>query len=500
MINITNKLSKKQNIALGLFLVFNILLCVLCYNILHKGVNSTHVLKLMTFSNLKVLMGAYSIVSTLTLGGIFYFYNKDVYGIKSKNLIVLSFFLVMLVSVLVMIVLGYITHGETIRSMLHIDRNDVFMDYFNSVQYGMQPYSQKVIYPPLINVMYGFLGRFIVKEGINPYLYRIHQVGSMTFLFYSMATYYFLYYSFKKFSAVYFKELEIKFLFGLLLFSLPYLYLMERANSLILVITLLLMFCVAIENQSIHSKWMAMLTLSLAASIKITPCIFGLLFLRNRDIKSALKCFVVGVLVFNIPFVFTDGNLMLLIENIRNTTQAFQGYIIDDFGIIHLIGNGHYVNLGNTVTIIERLIGMESPYLKTILNIVVLCFSTLIILFSKKVEKWQCLALLCGIIVLCPGFSAIYNLTYYTIPLVCFLGSKPKVSVKNIAYLILFILIFIPIINFKIPYLQMVSGNDIYPMRLSTIVESFSILILSIAIILEIMYKEFRGRFWESVK
>lgn len=493
--NITDKLNKKQNIALALFLVFNILLCILCYNILHKGVNSTHVLKLMTFSNLKVLMGAYTIVSTLTLGGIFYFYNKDVYGIKSKNLIVLSFFLVMLVSVIAMIVLGYLTHGETIRSMLHIDKNDVYMDYFNSVQYGMQPYSQKVIYPPLINVIYGFLGRFIVKEGINPYLYRLHQVGSMTFLFYSMATYYFLYYSFKKFSEVYFKELEIKALFVLLLFSLPYLYLMERANSLILVIALLLMFCVAIENQSIHSKWMAMFSLSLAASIKITPCIFGLLFLRNRDIKSALKCFVVGVLVFNIPFALTDGNLMLLIENIRNTTQAFQGYVVDDCGIIHLMGNGHLINLSNTITVLERLTNFEFLYLKPSINIVVFCCSIIIVLFSKEAEKWQCLALLCGIIVLCPGFSAIYNLTYYTIPLVCFLGSQPKISAKNIAYLILFILIFIPIINFKIPYLQMVSGNDIYPMRLSTIVESVSILILSIAIILEIMYKEFRVRF-----
>lgn len=496
--NLMSKLNNKQNIALVVFLAFNIILCIFCYNILYQGVNSTHVLKLMTFSNLKVLMSAYTIVSTLALGGIFYFYNKDVYGIKSKNLIVLSFFLVMSVSVLIMIVLGYLTHGETIRSMLHIDKNDVFMDYFNSVQYGMKPYSQKVIYPPLINVLYGFLGRFIVKDGINPYLYRINQVGSMFFLFYSMATYYFLYYSFKKFSIVYFKEFEIKVLFVLLLMSLPYLYLMERANSLILVIALLFIFCTAIESQSIHSKWVSMITLSLAASIKITPCIFGILFLRNRDIKSALKCFVVGVLIFNIPFVLTDGNLVLLIENIRNTTQAFQGYIIDGLGIMHLIGNGHYVNLGNTVTILERLIGIESFYLKSLLNMVIFCCSVIIVLFSKEAEKWQCLALLCGIIVLCPGFSAIYNLTYYTIPLVCFLGSKPKVSVKNITYLILFLLMFIPIINIKIPFLQMVSGNDIYPMRISTIVESFSILILSMVLILEIGYKEFRKSFTNS--
>lgn len=496
--NLMNKLNKKQNIVLVLFLAFNIILCIFCYNILHKGVNSTYVLKLMTFSNLKVLMSAYTIVSTLALGGIFYFYNKDVYGIKSKNLIVVSFFLVMSVSVLIMIVLGYLTHGETIRSMLHNNKNDVFMDYFNSIQYGTKPYGRQVIYPPLINVVYGFLGRFFVKDGLGTPLYRVNQLASMTFLFYSMATYYFLYYSFKKFSIVYFKEFELKVLFVLLLMSLPYLYLMERANSLILVIALLFIFCTAIESPSIHSKWVSMITLSLAASIKITPCIFGILFLRNRDIKSALKCFVVGVLVFNIPFVLTDGNLMLLIENIRNTTQAFQGYVIDGLGIMHLIGNGHYVNLGNTVTILERLIGIESFYLKSLLNMVIFCCSVLIVLFSKEADKWQCLALLCGIIVLCPGFSAIYNLTYYTIPLVCFLGSKPKVSVKNITYLILFLLIFIPIINFKLPYLQLVSGNDMYPMRISTIVESFSILILSMVLILEIGYKEFRKSFTNS--
>ena len=167
---------------------------------------------------------------------------------------------------------------------------------------------------------------------------------------------------------------------------------------------------------------------------------------------------------------------------------------------MHLIGNGHYVNLGNTVTILERLIGIESFYLKSLLNMVIFCCSVIIVLFSKEAEKWQCLALLCGIIVLCPGFSAIYNLTYYTIPLVCFLGSQPKVSVKNIIYIVLFILIFIPIINFKLPYLQLVSGNDIYPMRISTIVESFSILILSLTIILEVVYKDLHRRFWGSIK
>lgn len=484
------KLNKKQNIALGLFFVFNILLCILCYNALLKSVNSTHVLKLMMFSNLKVLMSAYTLVSTLTLGGIFYFYNEDVYGIKSKNLIVISFFLVMFVSVLVMIVLGYLTHGETIRSMLHIDKNDVYMDYFNSVQYGMKPYSQKVIYPPLINVIYGFLGRFIVKEGINPYLYRIHQVGSMTFLFYSMATYYFLYYSFKKFSAVYFKELEIKALFVLMLFSLPYLYLMERANSLIIVISLLMLFCVLYESHNRTYKWLSMIVLGIAASIKITPCIFGLLYLRNKDFKSALKCLVIGVLIFNVPFMLTDGNLLVLIDNIRNTTQAFQGIVVDEYGFKHYVGNGHYVNLGNTITILSRLSDYDFTAFGRYLNIFVFIASILIVIFSRKVKEWQIMALLYGVIVLCPGFSAIYNLTYYTIPLVYFLGSKPNVNIKNVFYLILFILMFIPIINIKIPILQFTSWTDLYPMRLSTIIESISILALSLVVIFEIGYKE----------
>ena len=493
-------LSMKQIVAVAVFFILNILACVLCYNFLFEDVNSTHVLKLMTFSNLKVLIGAYIIVSTLTLGGIFYFYNKDVYGIKSKNLIVLSFLLVMSVSVLVMIVLGYLSHGETIRSMLHNNRNDVFMDYFNSIQYGTKPYERQVIYPPLINVVYGFLGRFFIKEGIGTPLYRVNQLASMIFLFYSMATYWLFLHAFKKMSTGFFNQIERIILLGTLLLSLPFLYLMERANSLIIVIGMLMFFCAFYDSDKKNEKWISMLTLSIAAAVKITPCFFGLMYLREKKYKLALKCFVIGVLVFNVPFLLTDGNLFILVDNIRKTTQTFQGYAPDSFGMMKLVGNGCYVNLGNTITTIERLIDFKIPYLSTIVNAIVFFSSAIIILFSKKAEKWQCFALLCGIIVLCPGFSAIYNLTYYTIPLVCFLGSQPKASVRNIAYLILFIFIFIPLINFKIPYLQMVSGNDIYPMRLSTIVESFSILILSVAIILETMYKEFRGRFWERVK
>lgn len=495
-----NKLSKSQLLEIGILFLLNIIICIFIYKLLRSDYNVKYVLKLMTFKELRVLMGVYCLGSAILCG--IYLSLKDTYFLffKSYNKIRLLFFCTMLISILVMIILGYITHGEVIRSFLHIDREDVFMDYYNSIQYGRKPYSRQVIYPPLINVFYSFLGRFCLMGGMEPRLFRVNQLASITFLFYTMAAYGFLFYALKKVSSDFFSKSETNLLFFLMLFSLPYLYLMERANSLIMVISLLILYCVLYDSYDSRYKYLAMIMLSIAASIKITPCLFGILFLRDKDISSALKCLFVGLLVFNIPFILTDGNLLVLIDNIRNTTQAFQGVVIDEFGFKHYVGNGNYVNLGNTMTILSRLLNYDFAGIGKFLNIFIFCASITITLFAKKVERWQIMALLCGVIVLCPGFSAIYNLTYYTLPLVCFLGSKPRFSKKNVFYTLLLIMVFIPIINIKIPYLQYVSWTDIYPMRLSTIVESFSILILSVAIILEILYKEFRGRFWERVK
>ena len=67
------------------------------------------------------------------------------------------FYGIMMYALCMTVLVGYMTHGVSVRTVLSDDPHDVLMDFFNSVQYGMKPYENKVIYPPLINVLYGLL-------------------------------------------------------------------------------------------------------------------------------------------------------------------------------------------------------------------------------------------------------------------------------------------------------------------------------------------------------
>ena len=99
------------------------------------------------------------------------------------------FYGVMLSAIFVMLFLGYITHGESIRSLLLNDKIDGLMDFFNSVQYGKKPYERLVIYPPLINVIYGFLGRYMFISTLDTVSARSAQMGILVYGMYAIAVY-----------------------------------------------------------------------------------------------------------------------------------------------------------------------------------------------------------------------------------------------------------------------------------------------------------------------
>ena len=91
------------------------------------------------------------------------------------------FYGVMLFSIAGMLIVGFLTNGESIRSIMFFDRNDTLMDFFNSTQYGMHPYEELVIYPPLINVFYGIIGKVMGSIGTDPFTVRTSQVGMLVF-------------------------------------------------------------------------------------------------------------------------------------------------------------------------------------------------------------------------------------------------------------------------------------------------------------------------------
>lgn len=392
--------------------------------------------------------------------------------------------------ILLMLVAGYVSHGESIRTILLNDKHDVLMDFYNSVQYGMKPYAAKVIYPPLINVFYGFLGRFMVIQDGDIRALRTTQLGALVFGMYIIFVYNGLIYFFFRLKNGTAAE-RMLFIFTML-FSLPFLYNYDRANSVIIALLGLMIFVYFHHSEYKKKRIFSYISLAVAAGVKISPAIFGLLLLRERKYKEAAVAMVIGVVIFMGPFILTDGNIFILLENIQYTTTMFQNIVLnlDTFEMID-VGNGVFVNLLSTIAYMGRLFNFNGQSLAEAINLIILIFGLIIVLLARKLKQWKVIALLSILLVLCPGFSNIYNILFMSLPLVLFLNTCPAPSKLNVMYLLLFIGMFMPGINAKIGVLW-IFADDWHPLTIMTIIESWSILLFTVLLLMEGVYCFYR--------
>ena len=483
LINFLRNIKLKHFFGLILLIIFQYIAYDLINEFLQHPDNSRYIYKIMTFNELKsiliITLISVDIILTLSIA----YYKK--YWENINNKIKSLFYILMLASIAIILLLGYLTHGEVIRILLHPIKSDVFMDFFNSIQYGMKPYSRDVIYPPLINVFYGFLGRFVLKDS-PPLMYRTSQMGAMVFLIYNLFVYGLFIYALKRFINKFMpcSDKEKMFFAFIILFSTPYLFMMERCNSIIISLSSIMLFLIEYKNNNSILK--QGLLLGVATSIKISPILIGILYIKDKRYKDGFLCLIIVCLLFNIPFVFTDGNIFTLLENIHKATSYFQGSIIEADGTVRAMGYGVHVNIDKFFEMIGKVISVDTSKIAFITKMIICILGTALI-FTKKIDLWKIMALLISIIVLVPGFSAVYNLTYYTIPLIIFLN-KTTYDKMNYIYMLLFLGIFMPIVNVNIPILHEISSNDIFKIRLSTVLESICALLMSITIIIDCIF------------
>lgn len=388
------------------------------------------------------------------------------------------FYAFMFSSFFISLIAAYFSRGETIRAMLHQHRTEVFMDFFNSIQYGMSPYENMVIYPPLINALYGFIGRFVLLHN-NPINARVSQLGALVFLIYNFIVYSLFYGSLKLI-----KIKRYNLFFWTLFFSLPFLFLLERGNSLILSIIFTILFIKFYRMDNSKIKILSYVSLSIAAGIKITPALFGILLLREKMYKESFKCLFLGIIIFNIPFIFTDGNIFNLIENLMTANEIFQGYWITEAGILNF-GYGVLINLSGTFGVWSKLLNINLEYFVFPLTFMIFVVSILNVILNKNIQYWKVIALLCSIICLVPSVSIIYNICYFVIPLALFLERNYQTSKLNLWYSFLFALLFIPVINLKIPIFIECFGNDFYALKISTVIEQIGLLLMICTLLID---------------
>ena len=346
------------------------------------------------------------------------------------NEIVTLFAIAMSLFLAAFLILGVVTGGETIYHMLWKDSDKTFSDFFDSIFYSNDmPYTKwQVIYPPLVTVFYDFLGNFIVPfVDLNvpdpSHALRDSQMGLMIYGAITVITLGAMRILFKRFLED--DDVLTKTIFILIVFSYPVIYAIERGNNILIS----LLFLILYNSEDRRIRYLSYVFLSLAAGFKIYPLILGLLILREKRYKEAIVCALIGTAFLLLPFILTDGNLFILIENIFSYSKDETpfGFInIDQFIRVML---NQFLTVGTFDIIIYFV--YAAMYASVLY----------IVLINRDIPRWKIIALLCCAIILGPGVGTQYLFVYMLIPLFFFLRDEKDLSIWNKFYLICFVMV-----------------------------------------------------------
>lgn len=345
------------------------------------------------------------------------------------------FYIISFASLVVCIIMGVLSNGVTVSNLL-FNKDDVFMDFFNSVvDCSGDAYGESgVIYPPLVVLFYKFCSMFFNIDSMKASEVRETSLGMIIIVCFTIVSYILfakLIYKYKNGS------FANKSLFAFFtLFSFPMIYLIERGNIIVLVLPLLLYFVNEYDSDVKYKRHLAYICLAISVAIKIYPVFFGLLLLKKKkNFKNILLCIFYGAVFFFVPFIFVGGfsQLGVLIHNILYTSSMFGSK-----------GFGFKVSISNTFSLFGHVFNHVRLFetAGTMFLIITVLAGLFLILFNKWNEDWKIYAVISLIIILVPGFSYIYSVAYMIIPLLFFLNKK-EIKWIDYIYSLLFIAQFI---------------------------------------------------------
>ena len=216
-----------------------------------------------------------------------------------------------------------ISNGKLFQVFFFLDPDDTGMDFFNSmIEVGTRrPYDQyHVLYPPLANLFFYILSLFIpdalkagwpaTHDAVKGIVgtredLRLTQSALMVFLLFLILTLFAI--------AVMIHSCTHSYLLTFCLtFSAGTMSAIERGNVILLAFVLTFYFVKHYNDENKLKSELALIALAAAFGLKLYPCIFGLLLLKDRKFAAAGRCILYAVLFTVLPtFVFEGPSSIL---------------------------------------------------------------------------------------------------------------------------------------------------------------------------------------------
>jgi hypothetical protein len=287
---------------------------------------------------------------------------------------------------------------------------------------GIFPPINYVIYYPLYVISGGSAGLIpdevlatanfeLIMNNVDYYM----PVAAMTFVYYCIAVSMILFFAIRSIGKR--NEKVSVLLFLTLMFSAEFLWgAMQRGNSAMIVAVLLPVAMYWRDSKAGWKRECALLLIGLCAAMKLYPAIFGLLYLKEKRWKEALRLTIYGLLLFFVPFAFFGG-----LEAVKLWFQ----YAAEAWNILR-IGRINYIS-GVIDTIALYLSGgsivMGLGATTKILSVCYLALMLLLALFSKN--KYRTLFFLSCAMTFFPVNANRYTLTYLSLPLIFYIKEEP---------------------------------------------------------------------------
>ena len=222
---------------------------------------------------------------------------------------------------------------------------DQYMDFFHSLRdasRGAAVYSERrVIYPPLANAILWLIGRALpdyylqTSKEIGIVLWRHLPAAMLAYLFFAVFSLVAL--------ALFLREepygaRRSRALALLLPLSLPFLFMLERGNVVLLALLPLLLYMRCYDDKRPLVREIGLLALALSAALKLYPALFGLCLLRDRRYRDALRCAGYALFLFVLPSFFFGGPFFCAYWLIRNTLSYSGQTGANAVGLVTVLG------------------------------------------------------------------------------------------------------------------------------------------------------------------
>ncbi len=187
------------------------------------------------------------------------------------------------------------------------------------------------------------------------------------------------------------------------------------------------------DSDNKYLRELALILIAFSAGIKLYPAIVGVIYIREKRFKEAVRLVVYGLIVFFVPFAFCGG-IPALIQYFK-ILFFFEGQ-----------GYRSWTNIRNYLLSFSDLFGLydRSAYFVKYFKIVENLFLLFCIASVFRANKfWKQVLYLAGVMALYVPYSYRYTAVYMLIPLVFYLrDNKGVYEASDHVYLVLFALTF----------------------------------------------------------